>query len=247
MKLMKLVTTTVSYEGYADGAWNGKRLSVAESAVGKAAELGAHVLVLPGGFFATRTSKARDSIATSLINIAKRQKIAVIFGVDQDVKSLSRDYNREIQRGGLPFYGYAWSPSENVIHCWAQRSTNNQNQWSAPERVCTEMRLLGIGDEIVAVLMCGEIFNQRIRHALSNYQPRAKVVVDVAHEGRRFRVFQGMKVLARLGLPSACSVHAQREFAVKHCYVPPGTRLSSALRDGYVYGPPSIELKLWVF
>jgi hypothetical protein len=213
----------------------------------KATNSDGDLIVLPAGFFSASGAQARGAIAQSLVNTAKQLDIAVVFGVDQEMKSLSRDYSREIQGGQLPFYGYAWSPSENVTYCWAQRSTNSKNQWWAPERVCTEMRLLGIGDGSVAVLMCGEIFNQRIRQALSTYQPRAKVVVDVAHVGSGFRVFQGMKALARLGLPSVCSVHAQCRFAVKHCYVPPGTRLSSRSRDGYVGGPLSIELKVWTF
>lgn len=244
---MKIMTTTVGRRGPEGEIQNQERLTAAKRALEKATNLGADLIVLPAGFFTAGSSQARETIAQSLIRTAKQLGIAVVFGVDQEVKSLSRDYTREIQKCGLPFYGYAWSPSENVIHCWVQRSTNNSNQWSAQERVCTEMRLLTIGDEIIAVLMCGEIFNQRIRQALANYQPRAKVVVDVAHVGSGFRVFQGMKVLARLGLPSVCSVHTQREFAVKHCYVPPGTRLSSDSRDGHVYGPPSIELKLWTF
>ncbi|MCL0049345.1 hypothetical protein M1M87_01150 [Thermodesulfovibrionales bacterium] len=244
---MKIVTTTVGRRGPEDERQNQERLTAAKRALEKATNLDADLIVLPAGFFTTGSAQAREAIAQSLVGTAKQLGLAVIFGVDQEVKSLSRDYNREIRRGVLPFYGYAWSPSQIVIHCWAQRSMNNQDQWLAPGRVCTEMRLLWVGDETVGVLMCGEIFNQRIRQALSNYQPRTKVVVDVAHAGSRFRVFQGMKVLARLGLPSVCSVHAQCEFAIKHCYVPPGTRLSSRSRDAYVYGPPSIELKLWTF
>ena len=97
----------------------------------------------------------------------------------------------------------------------------------------------------MAVLMCGEIFNHRIRDALVNYRPRPKVVIDVAHIGAGFRVPQGMKVLARHGLPSMCSVHAQREYATKYYYSPLEKCLSSSLRDAYIYGPPRIELKLW--
>ena len=245
---MRLATTTVSYEGYADEAWNGKRLSVAERAVGKAAELGAHVLVLPGGFFATRTSKARHSIATSLINIAKREKVAVIFGVNQDVKNLSTDYRPEIKRGTLPFYAYVWSPTdEGPPHPWNQRSTNRENQGEAPEGLCRDVRLLKIEDETVAVLICGEIFNQRIRYALADYRPRPKVVVDVAHTGHRFRVERGMEKIAEQGLSSVCSVHVQCEFAKKRCYVAGKGHASTTTYDAWLFGPPRIELKLWTF
>jgi len=245
---MKLATTTVSYEGYGEEAWNGKRLSVAERTVGKAAKLGAHVLVFPGGFFATRTSKARDSIATSLINIAKRQNVAVIFGVDQDVKNLSTDYRPEIKRGTLLFYAYVWSPTDEVPpHPWNQRSTNSENQWEAPEVLCRDVRLLKIEDETGAVLICGEIFNQRIRHALADYWPTPKVVVDVAHTGHRFRVEGSMKKLCEQGLSSVCSVHVQCEFAKKRCYVAGEGYASTSTYDAWLFGPPRIELKLWTF
>lgn len=42
---MKLATTTVSYEGYAEEAWKLKRLSVAKRAIEKARNLEAQVLV----------------------------------------------------------------------------------------------------------------------------------------------------------------------------------------------------------
>lgn len=146
---LKLAVTTVGRRGPdEDEGCNMERFGAAELALAKAADLGADLIVLPGGFFTAHSSRARDTIANSLISKAKEIGIAIIFGIDQEVKSLSTDYHREIQRGGLPFYGYAWSPLENVIYCWAQRSTNNQNQWWAPEKACREVRLLGIGDEI---------------------------------------------------------------------------------------------------
>lgn len=244
---MKITTTIVGRKGPEGERRNEERLAAAKRALEKATNLGADLIVLPAGFFTAHSAQTRNAVVQSLISMAKDLGIALIFGADQEVKSLSRDYRREIQKGGLPFYGYAWSPTENILHSWPQRSTNNQNQWWAPERVCKEVRLVTIRDESVAVLLCGEIFNQRIRDALADHQPRPKVVVDVAHIGSQFRVPQGMKVLARLGLPSLCSVHAQCEYAVKHCYIPPEKRMSSRLRDEYVYGSPHIELKLWTF
>jgi len=244
---MKLATTTVSYEGYAHEAWNVKRLSVAEHAVEKARELGAQVLVLPGGFFTTRTSEARDSIAASLINVAKGQNIAVIFGVDQDTKHLN-DYTPAIRSGTLPFYVYVWSPTdEGPPHPWNQRSTNSENQRHVPEEHCRDVRFLRVGDDTIAVLICGEIFNKRIRRALADYHPRPKVVVDVAHQGYRFRVERGMEKLAEEGLSSVCSVHVQCEFAKKRCYIAGKRHASTGTYDAWLFGPPRIELKLFTF
>jgi len=246
---MKIVATTVGRHGPGGERQNQERLEAVNRALEKATKLGADVVALPAGFFSAGNTRAREDIAALLIGTAKKLGIAVVFGIDQEVKSLNADYSWYIRRGGLPSYVYAWSPSGKVTHCWAQRSTNRNNQWEASDKVCQEVRLLMIRDESVAVLICGEIFNQRIREALKGSQPKPKVVVDVAHTGSGFRVFQGMKVLAgdERGLPSVCSVHAQCEYAMKHCYVPPGKRMSSRILDDYVYGPPRIELKLWTF
>lgn len=245
---MKLVTTTVGRRGPEGEEHNGERLGAAEQALTEAIKLGADVLVLPGGFFTAQTAQTRNSIAASLINIARPQNIAVVFGVDQSVKNLSADFRPEIRKGTLPFYVYVWSPTnEGPPYPWNQRSTNSDNQWDASEARCRAVRLLRVKDEILGVLICGEIFNQRIREALANNRPRPKVVIDVAHVGSRFRVFQGMKKLAELGLASLCSVHVQREYATKHCWVPPGRNISIRIPDSHVYGPPRIELKLWQF
>ena len=242
---MKIAATTVGRRGPEGERQNQERLAAANRALEKATNLDADLVALPAGFFWAGSAQAREAIAALLLSTAEKLGIAVIFGVDQEVKSLSRDYTSRIRRSGLPFYGYAWSPSEIVTHCWQQRSTDSNNQWEASNKVCQEPRQLTIGNESVSVLMCGEIFNQRIRQTLAESQP--KLVVDVAHIGSGFRVFQGMKALAEGGLPSVCAVHAQSEYAMKYCYVPPGKRMSSRIPDDYVYGPPRIELKLWTF
>jgi len=243
---MKIVTTTVGAQGPESGKMNEERLRAAKQALEKATSLG-DIIVLPAGFFTANNAQAREAIAMSLISAAKQVGIAIIFGVDQQVKNPRTD--KEILCTGLmlPYYRYAWTPGEVEPRYWQQRSSTSENQWYSSDERCKEVRLLKIKGETLSVLMCGEIFNQRIRQALDNFKPRPTVVVDVAHVGSGFRVWQGMKKLAELGLPSVCSVHAQCEYAVKHCYVPPGKRLSSRLRDAYVHGPPRIELKSWPF
>ncbi len=244
---MKVITTTVGRSRPENEAENPERLEAARQALKKAATLGADLLVLPGGFLTAGNNSRRDALAASLISEAKPLSVAVIFGVDTAPKNLSQDYVAEIIAYRLPFYGYAWSPSEDIVHRWRQRSTTNENESWASETACKEVRLLKIRDQAVAVLMCGEIFSQRIRQALSKFEPRPALAVDVAHVGAGFRVWQGMQVLARLGIASVCSVHAQCECAMKHCFVPPDTKLSSRKKDSLVIGPPRIEMKLWKF
>lgn len=244
---MKVVATTVGRKTPDDEKRNQERLKAAEVALEKAAKLGADLIALPAGFFTARSSLVRDNIVQALISKAKKLGIAIVFGVDQDSKDLSKDWVPKIRSGALPFHVFAWSPSENAIHFWRQRSITSKDQRWAPDLSCRKARLLRIGDGEVGILICGEIFNQRIRNSLANYSPRPMVIIDIAHVGSRFRVWQGMKKLAELGLASVCSVHVQREYAMKYCYDPKRGCLSTPKRNDYVLGPPRIELKLWTF
>lgn len=245
---MKLVTTTVGRKGPEDELQNQERFRAAEQALEKAVKLGAELMTLPAGFFTARSSQVRDAMANSLIGKAKQLGVAIVFGIDQEVKNPKTD--GEIIAKGLllPYYGYAWSRSEESIHCWQQRSSTSENQWLVSEAHCKEVRLIKVSGGFVGVLLCGEIFNQRIRHALAIESPRPRAIVDIAHIGSGFRVWQGMKKLAELGFTSACSVHTQRKYAIiKYCYTPEVGRKSTSIPDEYVFGPPRIELKLWTF
>jgi hypothetical protein len=216
------VVTTVGRIGPEDEEQNQQRLRAGERALEKAAELGSQLIALPAGFFTARSSLARDNIAQALISKARKLGIATVFGVDEDSKALSEDWVPAVRSEALPFCVFAWSPSENAIHSWRQRSITSEDQRWAPDSSCKEARLLRIGGGEVGILICGEIFNQRIRNSLANRSPRPKVIVDVTHVGSGFRVWQGMKQLAELSLTSVCSVHVQREYAVKYCHDPKG-------------------------
>lgn len=244
---MKLAVTTVGRKGPEDEEHNIERLRAAGQALQKAAKLRAGLIVLPGGFLTAHNSRTREAVAESLISEAKQLDIAIIFGVDQKVKNPNTDWEILIKGFLLPYYGYAWSPSGNIIHCWQQRSSTSDNQWFVSNSHCEEARLVRVSDETLGVLMCGEIFNQRIRNALARHTPRPKVIVDVAHVGAGFRVWQGMRKLAEQGLATVCSVHAQCEYAMKYSYIPERGNISSRIPDEYVFGPPRIELKLWTF
>lgn len=244
---MKLVATTVGRKRPDDASWNDTRFKSGKQALIRASNLGADILVLPGGFFTARSSDSREAIARRFIAEAEQIGITVVFGVDEISKNVKTDHEY-LRRGQLlPYYGYAWSPTDGIIHCWQQRSSTRGNQWFTHISYCQELRQLKIGDEVIEILMCGEIFNERIRNSLTKHGPEPKVVADVAHVGSGFRVFQGMKKLADLGIPSVCSVHAQSENAMKHCYLPGKGSASSRKSDAVVYGVPRIELKLWAF
>ncbi len=161
---------------------------------------------------------------------------------------------KAVQEAGVKFTDIYSTEPERVtekgpdkITGWSQRSSTSKNQKWASESSCKEVRLLKLGEDYVAILMCGEIFNQRIRGALSRSPFNPRVVIDVAHIGHGFRVWQGMKKLAELGLSTVCTVHVQRQYSRKYCYTPDKGCLSTNIPDDFVFGPPRIELKLWSF
>lgn len=244
---MKLVATVVCRKGPDDERQNHQRLNAAERALEKAAKLGADLLALPTGFFTARSLRAQDAMAYTLISKAKQLGIAIVFGIDRETKNPKTDWEILSKGQLLLYYGYAWSPIDNLTYCWQQRSSTSGNQKLVLDEYCKKVRLLRVSDDYIGILLCGEIFNQRVRNTLANHSPRPKVVVDLAHIAGGLRVWRGMKILAEKGLASICSVHAQREYAVKHCYVPERGRLSTRIPDAYVSGPPRIELKLWAF
>lgn len=238
---MKVISTTVGRIGPEAAEHNHERLLATYSALKEAKDLKADLLVLPGGYFTVNNTIERQDIAGTIIGRSKELGISLILGIDQEGDDPT---SREDL---FPYYAYAWSPhSDNVLY-WQQRSTSSRDQWDVPLALCNEIRLLSIGDSSVYVLLCGEIFNRRIRQAISEHVPRPLLVVDVARVGRGFRVWQGMRKLAQLGLPSVCSVHVKKSFAVKYCFTPPNNNKSTRLFDGYVSGPPPIELKVWEF
>jgi len=252
-KGMKVVATTVGSKGPESQVHNQERLDAAKQALINAKQMLADVLVLPGGFFTSHDSQSRQRIANSLISKAEEFGIAVVFGVDEEAeeprKVKAKRKKRKGGKGGFPspMYGYARSHTENMSYCLRQRSTNRDDQWVVSDEMCKEVRILKIGDEALGVLMCGEIFNQRIRNAIIGYSLRPKVVADVAHVGQGFRVGKAMKKLCDFGLASICSVHVKRRFAMKHCCIPKKGFVSSRDWDRVVDGPPRIELKLWEF
>jgi hypothetical protein len=237
-----VVVTTVGSKGPEDATKNESRLEAGKLAIEKANSLGSDVLILPAGFLVCNNSKSRQRIADTLIDKARSSELAVVFGVDDD---------------NLPqAYGYAWSPLEDITHSWDQRSstrcwneqptTLSDNQWEEKMKSYDDARLLTIEKGVVGVLLCGELFNERIRNALIKKSP--KIVVDLVHRGHGFRSTGAMKKFCHDGIASACSAHVKMENAMKRCYIPSegsDGNVSTRGFDRIIEGPPRIELKLF--
>jgi hypothetical protein len=210
-----------------DATKNESRLNVGKQAMERAISLLADILVLPGGFLVGKNSESKQKLADSLIDKARSLEIAVAFGVD--------DYDAK----NIGAYGFAWSPTEEISHCWKQRSSTSKEK--IPLSLCEDVHLLRIGSELVGVLICGEIFNKDILAALNKNKP--KIIVDLIHVGRGFEVHGAMKKLSENGMASACSLHAKSQNSMKRCYIPTTGNVSTRDSDTIILGPPRIEIK----
>lgn len=243
---MKIAITTVGSKEPEDESKNEGRLKAGKLAMAKAKSLGADVLVLPAGFVVANDFESRQRITDALIDEARSLELAVVFGVDD--------------HSWPQAYGYAWSPVDNMAYSWEQRSstrhwnkrseqpiTLTDNQWEAKRQSYDDARILTTKGGLVGVLLCGELFNERIRNALIKRKP--KIVVDLVHRGQGFRSAGAMKKLCQYGIASACSAHVQKDGAMKRCYIPgngnEGNVSKRDIDDRIIEGSHRIELKLF--
>jgi hypothetical protein len=226
---MRVAITTVGSRGSEDENRNQSRLEAGKQAIEKANLLQSDLLVLPGGFLVSKCSESRQMLADSLIEKAQCLEIAVAFGVD--------DYDRDPNFGGE--YGFAWSPNEDISHCWKQRTSTSKDK--IPQHLSDDNHIINVSGESVSVLICGEIFNKCILAALNKTHP--KIVVDLVHVGKGFEVHGAMRKLCQNDIASACSLHAEKQNAMKRCYIPKKGNVSTRDSDIIIEGPPRIEIK----
>ena len=244
---MRVATCSVSMEGYGSSSGNPTRMKLMEETLKGAKGLSCDIVCFPGGYFSVQSDSKRDELAAQAVDLAKSMEIGLAVGIDCKPKDMSIDKSRNIRQATLPWYAVCWSPYEDTLHCWGQRSITSRDQWLAPETRCRDRQTLPFGNKGVEILMCGEIYNERIRDSIVRRRYDLFVVADLAHAACGFRVFQPMEILARQGVGSVCSCHAERFDAMKQRYWAGGSKQSvrrSDLRTGYF---PTLGLKVWEF
>lgn len=245
---MKIATCTVSLDGFREPSRSVDRLRVLSEVLSDSQTFKVDLLCLPGGYLMARSISERDEFSQIIRNEAKQHWIAVAIGIDIDasIKHLKKESLNMIKKNTLPSFAICWSPNENILHSWRQRSITSEDQGYCSNDVCAEERILPVRDGRVEVLMCGEIFNERIRNNILSRKDDLSAVVDLGHTSAGFRVWAGMKKLAERGLTVLCSVHANRIRAQKYCYTSKSCK-STHIPDKTFPGPPRLELKLWTF
>ena len=243
---MKIATSTVSLEGFSDQSSNDRRIKNLRESLDCLKKQDVNLFCLPAGYLFSNDSNYINKLADKIFDIANEYKIAIVVGIDIHYKDLSKDWAEDIKNYNLPFFATASIPQNGKKYIWRQRSINSKDQMFASDKICSDVRTLFINEKNIGILLCGEIFNERMRESLIS--KGIKIVIDIAHISTGFRVHAAMKVLAKNDVISFCSVHTQRRNGRKYCYVPyqnSWINRSSNEADFFIGKDPRLEIKIW--
>lgn len=245
MARFKIATCTVTLDGYADPKGTARRMTFLMEASSALSKNGIQLFSLPGGYLFASSNADLHTLQEQAKSLATSSNIDLLVGIDLTAKIPHPDAEliRRGQLGALAIF----APRNGHVAIWRQRTSTSDNQHLVSDAVCKEDRLLRVTPRVEG-LLCGEIFNKRIRAGLAARKTR--LVLDQAHTAAGFRIWAGMRVLAEMGVSSLCSVHADRRGAIKHCYVPALSgweERSSRAIDLCIGNKPRLEIKVWEF
>jgi len=198
----------------------------------------------PGGYLSVKSRKHLYRLANIVDGMSKDRGISIGVGIDRLDKDID-EYCEKAIRDEECFAVCSDTKSDNP-HIWNQRSTTSKNQHFVSNDSCSKPRTLTTLTKKIEILICGEIFNERIRKSIVNR--KIKAIVDLGHVSEGFRVHAAMKVLAHMGVASFCSVHTKRQSAQKFCYIPSHNGWlckSSRDYDEIIGKEPRLEMKFW--
>ncbi len=241
----KVATCTVTLNGYADPRGTARRMTFLSNATFELSKSGIELFILPGGYLFASSDTDLHALQKQVEDLAIAAGIDLLVGMDVTAKDPHPDVEliRRGQLGALAIF----ASRKGRVDRWRQRTSTRENQDLVSDAVCQEERLLRVAPRVES-LICGEIFNERIRAGL--VVRKTVLVIDQAHTAKGFRVWAAMRVLASSGISSLCSVHADRREAVKYCYVQgqSGWEEKSSREIDLVIGKePRLEIKVWKF
>lgn len=251
-----VATCTVSYDGFGKHAGMNDRISLLRECCARVADHSVRLVCFPGGYLFCRNEREILELRKKLEHLSAELSVTIAVGVDMAKKSIDKAGGTEdsdrirkklIREYRLPWFAVCAYP-DGTSDLWRQRSIDNSSQYDAPDDCCSEFH--GVRGLIpqTEILMCGEIFNKRIRAGVISRG--TQLVVDLGHHSKGFRVHAAMKPLASQGVTTLCSVLANKLNATKYCYVPNSSvhlTCSTTSSDFTVGLKPRIEMKIWNF
>lgn len=202
LRMPSIFTTVVPPDGRGMSRANAERLRGARAVLERAHVDGISLVVFPAGFLSAKDERGAES--SSLLEMAARLGVAIIFGVDTQPPS-EKNSGDLVARGCLPFFVVAQSMDEGP-YFWRQRSTTTANGHDVPEP--PTRRKLRVARQDIDVLACGEVFNHRFRDELGPWTDR--IVVAPSHTARGARFFRAREWAASAGIRAMLrAVHSQ--------------------------------------
>lgn len=235
---MKISTSIVSNYGYNESVNNEKRLFLLSNALESLQTNSIDLAVFPGGFLSSPDENTFTNLVNRVQFLSEKYNIYVVLGIDTKLKVLN-----EFQTNSI--FAIVTNPFKKEPIIWEKRSSTSRDIIS--QSLTEETRNIFISSKFVEILVCGEIFNSKIRESLIDR--KVDLVVDIAHTSQGFRIFSPMKILARNGIASFCAVHTKRKNGMKYCYFPTGEngfiKMSTRDVDIFIDDEPRMEIKFW--
>ena len=184
---MRFAQTLVSPHGFRDPAHNPHRLALLREALARLVAEGVELVAIPAGFLTVDSDDAVTGAISDLAAAVDGCGVAVVGGVDVEHPKRGKadvETDELTAANRLPYFGFAAYPTavSGEIPLWRQASTTSGNADLAPdESLPDRTRLIEFGERTLLPLLCGEVFNWRIRERAAELAPR--LVIDLGHIG----------------------------------------------------------------
>jgi hypothetical protein len=213
---VRFAHTLVSPHGFREPGHNEHRLGRLRELLTRLAAERLAFVAIPAGYLTVRTEDDVTPAVAEIADTVETSGVAVIGGVDViHPKRGKADVATDdlVADGRLPYFGFAAFPSSVTadVPVWRQASTTNWNGNAglAPEETLPgRSRLVECGGRTVLPLLCGELFNWRVRERASELVPH--LVIDVGHISMGTGVIPAMRNVANAaGCPVAHTQHVK--------------------------------------
>lgn len=209
---MRFAQTVVSNTGFRDPAHTPHRLTLLRELLTRLTAEQVEFVAIPAGYLTVASEGEVTPAVAEVADLVEASGVGVFGGVDVEypghVKG-SPDTDELVSTGRLPYFGFAAFPTavSPEVTIWRQASTTSSNAEIAPDEVLpTWDRIVVVGGRAVVPLLCGELFNWRVREKLTRYGPG--LVLDLGHSGMGQGLIPAMASVANaVGCPVAHSQH----------------------------------------
>ena len=202
---MKIATCIVSPREddwlVSNSAQNKYRLALLEATLSKAADMGIAMVFFPARYFFTEMAWSFDRLCDRIIEISTKYDVAIAVGIDlmrKDILSMGQSDKewmlKQVKCGtGFPWYAVVCNPREGFSDIWHLRSVNWKHSRTGPAHVCKKPRTVPIEGSGIEILLCGEVFNARIRDSVGKRRSDLLAAVDLVHDLDGYMISDTMK------------------------------------------------------